>query len=109
MERNEFSQSEKETVDQPSEIDTWLAPVQLGWFSPPGLFATGRLTFLDQAVERRDDPFSEQRDGRNHAFVADAVVGYRFPGRRGFLRLEINNILNESSDYQSDAFRSASV
>jgi tetratricopeptide (TPR) repeat protein len=108
LERNEFSQSEKEAFGQPSEIDTWLAPVQLGWFSPSGLFATGRLTFLDQAVER-DDSFSEQRDGRNHAFVADAVVGYRFPGRRGLVSLEINNILDEGFNYQSDAFRSASV
>jgi hypothetical protein len=108
LERSEFTQPQKEAFGQPTKIDTWLVPVQVGWFSPSGLFASGRLTFLDQAVEG-DDSFGDTPNGQEHAFVADAVVGYRFPGRRGFLSLEINNVLDESFTYQSDSFRSAGV
>ena len=108
VERSEFFQPQKEAVDSPTEINTWLVPVQLGWFSPSGLFAMGRTTLLDQVVEH-DNRFLDRPREHNLAFVADAVVGYRFPGRRGFVSLEINNILDESFHYQSDAFRSADV
>jgi hypothetical protein len=66
------------------------------------------VTLLDQAVER-DGSFGDGEQERDQALVADAVVGYRFPKRRGFVSLEIGNILDESFAYQSDAFRSAGV
>jgi outer membrane receptor protein involved in Fe transport len=84
----------------PSRLETWRLPVGLRYFHPGGAFAQLVTTYLSQNVNRTQFP-----EGDESAILMDTAVGYRLPGRRGILSLEIQNLFDSSFRFQDDSFR----
>jgi outer membrane receptor protein involved in Fe transport len=84
-------------------LEGTVVPLRVGYFHPSGLlagvtytFATQRGLFRDQSV-----PFFQTfRDSEDGASVIDLSVGFRLPGRRGIIRLDVRNLLDERFRYQ---------
>ncbi len=72
----------------------------LRFFSPQGIFAEFGATRYDQAVEQFDDLASSARTTvKSRFWVADALVGYRFPRRWGSLVVDASNLFNKKFEF----------
>jgi hypothetical protein len=78
------------------------APATIQWFSPSGLSAAFRVTYL-----RQDGIFCAagaatcDLPGYEETTIADVGLSYRFPRRLGSLSVDVLNILDEQFRYQS--------
>ena len=59
--------------------------------------------YVDQEVRRAAS--STQGQGQDSFFVVDAMLGYRFPKRRGLMSLGIKNLFETRLKFQDDSFR----
>ena len=87
----------------PEKLVTMSAPLGLTYFHPSGLFAGVRGTYVDQEVRR--DVSSTQGQGQDSFFVVDAMLGYRFPKRKGLISIGVTNLFQTKFRYQDDSFR----
>ena len=87
----------------PEKAVTISAPLGLTYFHPSGWFAGVRGTYVDQKVRRAAS--STQGQGEDSFFVVDAMLGYRFPKRRGMMSLGIKNLFETRLKFQDDSFR----
>jgi hypothetical protein len=95
--------------NHPTEITALSYPLQLQYFHPSGFFVGLGVTYVDQEVERDNAvlllPESRFGEGGSDFTVADLGIGYRFPKRRGFASLSVQNLFDEDFDYQDDSYR----
>jgi tetratricopeptide (TPR) repeat protein len=86
------------------KMATQSVPVEVRFFHPTGVFALARATVVDQSGRFEDVDTGELEHGSDWFWVADAAVGYRFPGRRGLVALEIENLFDEHFQFQDIDF-----
>ena len=95
--------------NHPSEITTLSYPLQLQYFHPSGLFVGLGVTWVDQEIDRDNAvllaPEDRLAQGDSDFTVADLGIGYRFPRRRGFASLAVQNLFDEDFEYQDDSYR----
>lgn len=89
--------------DLPDKVDTVSLPVGVRYFHPAGYFAGATVTGVRQRVAR--SALSAKASGEDSFMVADAMLGYRFPGGRGALSLAVLNLFDAQFKYQDDSFR----
>lgn len=87
----------------PEEVETLSLPLALRFFLPNGFFAGLGATYVHQEVDRSS--LSSRAEGSDDFIVADASIGYRLPGRRGILSLEVRNLFDEGFQFQDDSYR----
>jgi len=74
-------------------IETQRLRPQVRVFLPRGFFASATGTRYDQQVDLFDDLTSSSRSSVNSKFwIADALVGYKFPRRYGSVILQAHNL-----------------
>ena len=90
----------------PEKLKTFSVPVGARYFDPSGFFAGVGVTYIDQEIVRTPEAeFIGFSDGRDHFFVVDASIGWRFPKRYGIATLTAKNLTDEKFFYQDDSFR----
>ncbi len=87
----------------PREVETFTVPLQVQFFHPSGFFAGAKVSYVDQEVER--SLFAMQASGTSDFVTADLVVGYRFLRRQGIVSIAVQNLFDESFEFQDDSFR----
>ena len=90
----------------PQAINTILAPLSVRYFDRRGFFAVAGVEYVSQSVTDRAGDGSDAENWAD-AWLVDAAIGYRLPGRYGILSLELNNLLNQEFHWQDDSFRSS--
>ena len=90
-------------IDRPLEVRTVSFPLRAQYFHPNGFFGVAGVTYVDQKVRRQ--AAATLSDGDDDFVVMDAALGYRLPGRRGVLSLVVQNLFDESFNYQDNSFR----
>jgi tetratricopeptide (TPR) repeat protein len=100
-----FRTNPGEDLDIPQRLDTYSVPLAVSYFHETGLFAGLAGTYVDQSIRRSAAASLTQGDSR--FFLADTVVGYRFPKRLGILSIGVKNIFDRNFRYQDDSFREA--
>lgn len=105
---------QQETIDNNGELlgegyvrlHTTRVPVGLKYFRPGGFQAGFETTFVDQSGNFGElvptpggvvDIINHDADS---FWVTDAFVGYRLPGRRGILSVRVQNLFDESFQFQ---------
>lgn len=91
-------------LDQTDSFDlkTKVWPLSLKYFRSSGIFASMELNFVRQDKSEVSVPSLAERFG-----VADLLIGYRFPKRRGVISMEVKNIMNEDFRFEDTDFQSA--
>jgi len=92
--------SRKETVEGPHKIDTLAIPTGITYFSPHGFFANLTGTFIHQKVNR----LGTENEGTENFYLVDALLGYRFPNRKGIFTIEVRNIFDQSFLFRNRNF-----
>jgi len=87
----------------PEKLATTHIPLAARYFHPRGFFAGIGASYVHQTVRRSD--ISPLADGTDEFVVVDATVGYRLPGRRGTVSLEVRNLFDSEFKFQDDGFR----
>lgn len=103
--RDRFTQEAGGITGSPTRLSTESVPIALRYFSSNRLFLLFTPTFVRQNVERPTG--SVFPSGTEKFFIFNAAVGYRLPGRRGTLSLEVNNLFGEDFSFQDDSFRTS--
>jgi hypothetical protein len=85
------------------KVQTWSAPISFTYFHPSGFFA--RLLGSPLYQEVPGAQASDRRQREDEFLLVDAVVGYRFPQRRGVVGIEVRNLFDSKFNYQDDSFR----
>ena len=96
----------KRSAEEPSvtqgralpKVETVILPLAVRYFHPLGFFAEVGGTFVHQEVDL--EPISTFTRDSDDFFLLDVAVGYRFPKRRGIIRLEARNLLDEDFLFQ---------
>jgi tetratricopeptide (TPR) repeat protein len=84
------------------EADTHRLALGVSLFHPSGFSAGIRATYIDQEgefVPRVFEPGTSVQ-GSDQFWVTDIWVRYRFPRRRGFITLGVQNVLDEKFQFQ---------
>jgi hypothetical protein len=68
-----------------------------------GLFARGRLTFVRQEIQSRNE-FAETQVEREHFSVFDLSFGTRLPRRHGMVSIDIKNLFDEQFRFRDTTF-----
>jgi len=87
----------------PEKLATMRIPLAARYFHPKGYFAGIGASYVHQTVLR--SAISPLADGTDEFVVVDAAVGYRLPGRRGTVSLEVRNLFDSEFKFQDDGFR----
>jgi Tfp pilus assembly protein PilF len=90
-------------MDRPLEVRTIRFPLRAQYFHPSGFFGAAGVTYVDQKVRRQ--AAATLSDGDDDFVVTDAALGYRLPSRRGVVSLVVQNLFDESFNYQDNSFR----
>lgn len=98
-------------IDAPVHVQTLTAPISLEYFHPSGILSSITGTIVNQKLSRLVNRTSEEAGARlttssraDTFFLLDAVIGYRFPNRRGMLNFEARNLLNQKFYYRNINF-----
>lgn len=91
---------------RPQSIDALLAPLSIRYFDPSGFFAVAGVEYVNQSVSQQDGSGGKDEDSGD-AWLVDASIGYRLPGRHGIVSLEFSNLLDQKVQWQDDTFRSS--
>ena len=93
---------ETSTSDVPFDFERWRTtsvPVTLSYFGDSGIFASASVEFVDHT-------FSNPGDGGDDRFVTTGVtLGYRLPGNAGIISIEVQNLFDESFNFQNRTVR----
>lgn len=87
----------------PAEIDTRSLPLTLSYHDPSGFFARGRLTFVGQEIEERNQ-FGARQNQSDSFQVFDLSFGTRLPKRRGIISVELKNVFDDKFRYRDTTF-----
>jgi Flp pilus assembly protein TadD len=81
------------------KIDTHSVPLRAGFFHPSGLFASVQGTYYNQKgdFQRFSTGMFESAD--DSFWLVDAIIGYRFPKRYGFLTVGVRNLFDKEFKY----------
>ena len=85
------------------DVRTRRLPLEGRYHHPSGFNMLLRAEFVEQEGDFSDDPFGTVRvtDFRADEFwVLDASFGYRLPNRRGVVSLNVDNLLDETFNFQ---------
>jgi tetratricopeptide (TPR) repeat protein len=85
-----------------TDVRTTQVPVILRLTHPNGFLAMLGARYVHQDVDRLDAFRSIFKVGNEDYAVIDLSLGYRLPGRRGVVLLEVRNLTDQSFDYQDD-------
>jgi tetratricopeptide (TPR) repeat protein len=109
VEAARYHRSWRDSEGLPIRIATVSVPAELRYFAPSGLFAGTRLRYLRQQVSEAEtfQVGKQEFSGTDSGLLVDLELGYRLPGRRGFLALGIANLLDRELSYQDDQFRTS--
>ncbi len=88
----------------PEEMETEIAPIQLSYFHPSGVFSRLAATYVSQDVFYRQFLKATLRD---EFVLVDVAMGYRLPKRYGLLSLEIRNLFDRDFKYMEVTSRSS--
>lgn len=88
----------------PIRIETSQIPLDIRYYDPSGVFAQFKTTYVRQELERMS---SLLYTGSSDFFMLDAVLGYRFPRRRGILSVEGRNLLDEAIVFRNMNFETS--
>jgi len=89
----------------PRNLRTATYPVRVQYFHPSGFFGGIGATAVEQNLRRSGSPFQTQADGDDQFTIADFVLGYRLPRRRGIVSVTVQNVFDQQFKYQDDSFR----
>jgi tetratricopeptide (TPR) repeat protein len=87
----------------PEVVETFSAPISLGYFDPSGWFARLGGTFVHQKLGLEKTSIQDQ--GNDSFFLVDADLGYRFPKRWGLASIGVKNLFDKQFKYQDDSYR----
>ena len=83
-------------------LETQKIPLGINIYSPKGITAKIKATYVDQEGEFDPVPLSFVTEpGGDQFWVVDAGISYRFPRRYGILSLEGKNLFDGRFQYQS--------
>jgi tetratricopeptide (TPR) repeat protein len=85
------------------QVTTNKVPLGIGYFHPLGVIARVKGTFHDQNgrfIRQLDLTPPDGDPGSDRFWIFDASLGYRLPGRRGILSLEVKNLFDKSFRFQ---------
>lgn len=88
------------TAREPRELKTHTLPLSLSYFSPDRFYSTLTVTYVDQEVK-----FADASRGDDQFWIANLVLGYRFPKRAGSASLAVNNLFDETFLFQDRNFQ----
>ncbi len=94
FDRDEGSSGDENILD----LRTHRFPLGVRYFSPIGLYANLKGTYVDQSGTFAGLAFAQS--GEDRFWVVDMSIGYRLPKRYGRLALEIRNLLDEDFRFQ---------
>jgi outer membrane receptor protein involved in Fe transport len=100
-----FREHQNDFDARPKGINTILAPLSVRYFDRKGFFAAAGVEYVSQSVTRQDGGGDTEKWA--DAWLVDAAIGYRLPGRHGIVSFELNNLLNHKFHWQDDTFRSS--
>jgi tetratricopeptide (TPR) repeat protein len=103
----QFSDNSTEKPDRPGNVRTLLIPVGVRYFHPSGFFAAGEAIWADQSAEGQNRTPFELSEAEETGFVLNGALGYRLPGNRGLLSLEIENLLDNKLSLQNTLVNTA--
>ena len=94
---------DKKTSRDANAIKTLSTPLSLNYFNPLGIFSSITATYVNQHLERIEGQKEKATNTTRSEdfFLLDAVLGYRFPKRKGLITLEGRNLLNEHFSFRS--------
>jgi hypothetical protein len=87
----------------PRRVITRMAPLQVRYFHPNGLFGGTTGTLVSQKVARENSTLAQ---GSSHFATLDVFAGYRLPRRLGVVSLAVHNLFDRRFRYQDDSYRS---
>lgn len=85
----------------PLDTTTQIVPASVSHYSPTGIFARARVSYLDQQVGL------ERGSASDNATFIDLTLGYRFPKRYGIFEVQLLNLLDKDYRYESGAQRTS--
>ena len=89
----------------PRNLRTVTYPVRVQYFHPSGFFGGIGATAVEQSLRRSGSPFQTQAEGDDQFTIADLMLGYRLPRRRGIVSVTVQNVFDQQFKYQDDGFR----
>ncbi|HZR02178.1 MAG TPA: FecR domain-containing protein, partial [Burkholderiales bacterium] len=109
IEYEEFSWKPVTTFSVPIPVQLYATklPVGLRYFLPQGFFGEVMATTVWQSIRRQAT--ATLPSGSENFTVIDVLLGWRLPGRRGIVSLEVKNLFNTTFFYQDDNFRSTQI
>jgi hypothetical protein len=96
--QEDFDNNEKTLL--PLDTETQLVPASIAYFSPWGIFAKLRISYLNQEVGLNTGTDSDT------ALLIDGSLGYRLSKRRGIFEIQVQNLLDEDFRYEGSQDRS---
>ncbi len=81
------------------KITTHRLPLGLNFYHPWGLFAKVKGTYIHQRGSLQFMPFDFE-SVKSNFWIADAVIGYRLPKRKGIITIEAKNLFDEHFRFQ---------
>ena len=93
------------TNSDPTILNTTSIPFGIRYFHPNGVFGSLVTTLVRQEVVFSTPPTYQTNKGS--FTIVDAAAGYRLPGRRGSISVEVKNLFNQKFLYQDDSFVTA--
>lgn len=99
-EREDFERNEP-PLFFPPDTRTTFVPLTVSYHNPSGFLGRARTTFVSQEV------IESGVAGEDTFTLIDLMLGYRLPGRRGTMSVQVQNVTDESFRYQALGFRKA--
>lgn len=90
-----------------TRIETLSTPFSVNYFHPSGILANFTTTYVRQELERWAGSGTRATLATvdDNFVLLDAVLGYRFPRRRGIVSLEGRNLLDQDFFFRSTNFQ----
>jgi tetratricopeptide (TPR) repeat protein len=87
-----------EGVPAPKNVETLEIPLRAAYYHPSGIFLKGGTTFVHQKVKLFEP--GEFEEGNENFVLVNAELGYRLPNRRGIVSLRVENLFDETFNFQ---------
>jgi tetratricopeptide (TPR) repeat protein len=100
----EFTRENRAEDPLATDVRTVQVPVTLRLAFPNGFLGMLGARYVHQDVDRLEVYRSVFQVGNEDYVLLDLSLGYRLPGRRGVVLLEVRNLTNQGFDYQDDNF-----
>ncbi|OGP89260.1 MAG: hypothetical protein A2156_07200 [Deltaproteobacteria bacterium RBG_16_48_10] len=108
-----------ERIDREKAYDLWTTyarthrfPLGISFYHPSGLSALLKATYFDQKGRFRHLFFSPDEPpipGEDQFWIVNAAISYRLPKRYGFLTFGVNNLFDQSFNYQDTDYNNPQI